>query len=80
MKKLNNLIFDGITIESDLNLKKILNLLEEFKYLTGGQLPANYFRFNKNKIKDNSNLNYNDVLNLFKFFMNYTKIFIEVFK
>jgi len=36
MKKFNNLIFDGITIESASNLKIILKLLEEFKYLTGG--------------------------------------------
>jgi len=36
MKKFNNLIFDGITIESSSNLKIILNLLDEFKYLTGG--------------------------------------------
>jgi len=80
MKKFNNLIFDGIIIESASNLKIILNLLEEFKYLTGGQLPANYFRFKKNTNIDNLNLNFYDVLHLFNFFMNYTKIFIEISK
>jgi len=47
MKKFNNLIFNGIIIESSSRLKSIINLIEKFHNLTGGQLPANYLRFTK---------------------------------
>jgi len=47
MKKFNNLIFNGIIIESGSRLKSIINLIGEFHNLTGGLLPANYLRFKK---------------------------------